>query len=293
MRVLEPLALLALKRSLAARRRTPLALLALRRSLAAVGVAALCAGLLASCAPPAPRGLETLEEAARRGAERRARRLVALEAQAIVRVDGRATGRLPAVAVSARLASPDRVRIQCRWLLGLLADIAVRGDTLVAWMPSGRLGLHVDDLADTLGVRDPALFFGRALLAAWEPPREAWRAAVADSGGAVLAWTGGDEAWQMHVDREGRPRDVRVERDGRSLTARYDAWRGSGPRAWPAKLELEDGAGWVRLRLELEDLRTPKRPRAHWFALTLPDDARPLTLDDVKRVLSRSGGLVR
>src|SRR5262249_38247023 len=181
----------------------------------------LLALVISSCAPPAPGGLETLEETARHGAERRAHRLHALEARAIARVDGRATGRLPAVAVTARPASPDRGPLQCRWLLGLLADIAVRGDTLVAWMPSGRLGLHVDDLADTLGVRDPALFLGRALTGAWDAPHDAWRQAVADSAGATLEWTGGDQAWQMRVDRDGRPREVRVAREGRTVTARY------------------------------------------------------------------------
>src|SRR5260221_4855182 len=149
---------------------------------AMVVVTAVLALLRAACAPPARRGLEPLEVMARRGAERRERRLAAFELQAVVRVDGRATGRLPAVSLNARLASPDRVRLQCRWLLGLLADVAVRGDTLVAWMPAERLGIRVPDLADTLGVRDPALFLGRALTASWQGPREAWRAAVGDSG---------------------------------------------------------------------------------------------------------------
>ncbi len=267
-----------------------------RRSLprAAVALAlpaAVAALLLASCAPPAPRGLEPLEVMARRGAERRERRLAAFELQAVVRVDGRATGRLPAVSLNARLASPDRVRLQCRWLLGLLADVAVRGDTLVAWMPAERLGIRVPDLADTLGVRDPALFLGRALTASWQAPREAWRAAVADSGGATLAWPQGDERWTLRVDRDGRPRDVTVARGERTVTARYAAWRGAGERAWPARIDLADGAGWLKVRFDLEDMRAAKRARAAWFALALPEDARRLELDDVKRVLSSRGGL--
>src|SRR6185503_12028916 len=88
---------------------------------------------------------------ARRGAEKRERALVALESRMVVRLSGRATGRLPAVNVQTRVASPDRARLQVRAILGVLLDAAVRGDTLVAWLPSERLGVRVPDLSDSLG----------------------------------------------------------------------------------------------------------------------------------------------
>ena len=253
---------------------------------------ALCVGvaLLASCAPPPPRGLETLEVLARRGAERREHRFAVCEVQAALRVSGRATGRLPAVSLHARLATPERVRLQCRWVLGLLADVAVRGDTLTAWVPSERLGLRVPDLSDSLGVREPARFLARALTASWQAPSEAWKQAVADSAGVTLAWPEHDEQWTLRVDRDGRPREVVVARNGQSVRARYGAWRGAGPYAWPARVELADAAGWVALTLDLEDLHAAKRARPAWFALVLPDDARRLELDDVKRILSQRGG---
>jgi hypothetical protein len=254
-------------------------------------VLATLAGLLASCAPPPPAGLESLEQAARRGAEHRERRLAAFELKGILRVDGRATGRLPAVSLHARLATPDRLRLQCHWLLGLLADVSVRGDTLTAWMPGRRVGVRVPALSDTLGLTDPALFLGRALLAAWQAPHEAWQRAVTDSAGVALEWPEGSDAWTLRLDREGRPREVRVAREARSVTVRYGAWRGGGAGAWPSRVEFSDGAGWVQVRVELEDLRTTKHPKPAWYALALPDDARRLELDDVKRVLSsRSGG---
>src|SRR5206468_4283286 len=135
-----------------------------RRASQAVGVtAALLAWLAASCAPPPPGSIESLETLARRGAERRERSLSALETRLVLRLGGRATGRLPAVSVLARLAAPDRVRLQARWILGLLLDAAVRGDTLLAWVPTERMGVRVPDLADSLGVREPARFLGRAL----------------------------------------------------------------------------------------------------------------------------------
>lgn len=247
-------------------------------------------GCLVSCAPPPPGGLESLEQVAERGAAHRERRLAAFELRGALRVDGRATGRLPGVSLHVRIASPDRMRLQCRWLLGLLADVAVRGDTLTAWMPGQRVGLHVPGLADTLGLRDPAQFLGRALLAAWHAPHEAWQRSVPDSAGATLEWPEGDEAWKLRVNRDGRPLEVRVARAGRTVTARYGAWRGGGISAWPSRVEFSDGAGWVQVRAELHDLHTNKHPKPAWFALALPEDARRLELDDVKRVLSGRGG---
>ncbi len=257
--------------------------------LGSVALAAL-AGLLASCAPPPPGGLESLEQVAERGAAHRERRLAAFELQGVLRVDGRATGRLPAVSLHARLATPDRVRLQCRWMLGLLADVSVRGDTLTAWMPGQRLGVRVPQLSDTLALRDPALFLGRALLAAWHAPHEAWQRTVLDSAGATLAWPEGDEAWTLRVDRNGRPREVRVARGGRAVTARYQAWRGRGAGAWPSRIEFSDGDGWVQVRVDLDELHTTKHPKPAWYALALPNDARRLELDDVKRVLSSHAG---
>ncbi len=262
-----------------------------RRLLVAAARVLLVAGLVVSCAPPPPGGLENLETLARRAAERRERRWSAFEASAALRLDGRATGRLPAVSVHLRVASPDRVRLQLRWLLGLLADVAVRGDTLTAWMPGERLGVIVPALADTLGVRDPARFLARALTATWVAPHEAWRQGVLDSAGAVLAWDERDEHWTLRVGRDGRPREVGVTRADHSVSARYAAWRGAGDAAWPARVELADAAGWVKVRFDLEDLHASKRPRPHWFAVVLPDDARRLELDDLKRILSSRGGL--
>src|SRR5262249_50831041 len=97
---------------------------------------AFAALLLASCTRlPAPGDLESLEALSRRDAEKRESKLTALEARMVLRLSGRATGKLPAVDLQARLAAPDRARLQARWLLGLLLDAAVRGDTLVAWLP--------------------------------------------------------------------------------------------------------------------------------------------------------------
>ncbi|MEY4070256.1 MAG: hypothetical protein RL721_870 [Candidatus Eisenbacteria bacterium] len=254
-------------------------------------VAAACA--LASCAPRPPRGLETLEQAARRGAEARERRWASCEAVGALRLDGRATGRTPALMMGLRAAAPDRVRVRVQWALGVLGEVAVRGDTLVAWLPTQRLGVRFGGLADSLGVHDPAAFLVRSLAAAWVAPREAWRDAVADSAGVSLAWREGDgDAWTMRVDLRGRPVEARVQRADHVIMLRISEWRGAGDDAHPTRLEIADGDGWVRLRLDLDDLVPRPRPRAQDFALELPAGVRPLEWSDL-RALFALGGLSR
>ncbi len=250
------------------------------------GMLAALVGLFAGCAPPVPRGLETLEVATRTQAAERERRLRVCETRAVLRVDGRATGRLPAVSVNAWLSEPGRVRFQARWLLGVLLDASLTGDTLTAWMPAERLGLQLPGLGDTLGVADPAAFLRRALVAGWQPPREAWRGATADSAGASLAWHEDGRDWFMRVDRSGRPREVGVSDGSHRIAVRYPEWRGAGAAALPARLEFADGDGWVRVRVELEDLHPLKRAKDSWFALSIPGDVQPLGFEDLRRVLT-------
>jgi hypothetical protein len=256
-----------------------------------VALALVSGALLASCTPlPAPGDLEALEVTARRGAEQRERSLVALESRMVLRLSGRATGRLPAVNMQTRLASPDRARLQARTVLGLLFDATVRGDTLVAWIPGERLGVRVPDLSDSLGVHEPARFLGRALAASWQAPPEAWRAATPDSGGARLSWQEGDEAWTMRVDGKGRPRQLSLARDQRSLAVDYPQWRGAGKGAWPQRIEFSDGDGWVHARVDMEDTHHAKASHPSWFAVTLPESVTPLELDDLKRLLAKVRG---
>ena len=244
------------------------------------------ASLAAGCAPPAPGTLESLEGAARTGAHRRERRLQGLEARAVLRVDGRATGRLPAVSVTTRLAAPDRLRLQARWLLGVLLDAVVASDTLTAWMPSERLGLRLPGLADSLRIREPARFLGRAIVAGWQAPAEAWRGARADSAGVSLDWREGNETWGLRLDTAGRPSELSVARDSHRVTVRYSGWHGPGAAALPSRVELRDGDGWLHVRMDLEDVHSVKKVKPAWFRLSLPDDFEPLALDDLRRVLS-------
>jgi hypothetical protein len=254
-----------------------------------LATSALLAGsLLASCTKlPPPGDLEALQTTAQRGADHRERSLAALESRMVVRLSGRATGRLPAVSVQTKLASPDRARLQARSILGVLLDAAVRGDTLVAWMPSQRLGVRIPDLADSLGVREPALFLGRALAASWQAPAEAWRAATPDSAGVKLAWQDGDEAWTLWLDRMGRPRQLEVDHEAHVLTVGYPQWRGAGLGAWPQRIELADGEGWVHARVDMESSYHAKKARPAWFVVSLPEDVTPVALEDLRRVIEK------
>ena len=259
-----------------------------RPALAGAAWLAAALGALAGCGPPPPPtgSLEPLEARSRLHAERRERRVQVCEVRAALRLETAAAGRLPAVSVVARLAGPDRARLQARWVLGTLVDVVVSGDTLRAWMPSRRLGLELPSFADTLGVPEPGRVLRQALAASWPAPREAWRRANADSAGARLAWREAGEDWTLLVDRAGRPRQVSWAREGRGLEVRYAGWRGRGSSAWPTRIELADPAGGFRLELWLEDVRPLGRASPAWFSLALPADVAPFGFDDLRRALA-------
>ena len=253
--------------------------------------AALALGLLpAACAhrPPAP-AVDVLAARYDAGVAARAARLVALESELVLRVDGRATGRLPGVLVRALVAAPDRARLQATWLLGTAVDVCARGDTVIAWVPSRRAGLELPDAADSLGVRAPARFLASALGATWAPPHAAWRDARADSDGCTVAWRAEEGDAELRVAADGLPESVRFGDGTRAVTVRYTAWSGHGDDAWPERIEVGDEGGWLRARLEVEETHAARAARPDWFALALPPDSERLSVADLRRALSRAG----
>jgi hypothetical protein len=254
---------------------------------ARAGLLVACLAAWSGCGPPPPiASLETLEARSRQHAERRERKVRQCEAHAVLRLETPSTGRLPAVAVTARLASPDRARLQARWVLGTLVDAVLTGDTLRAWMPTRRLGLDLPGFGDTLGLPEPGRILRQALAASWPAPRSAWREAVADSAGASLAWSEAGEDWTLRLDRAGRPREVTWSRAGKGLHVRYAGWRGRGSGAWPTRLELSEPEGAFRLQVAVEDVRALKRVPPSVFSLVLPDGVRPFGFDDLRRALA-------
>ncbi len=249
----------------------------------------LLAVALASCAPPPRPGTGIEEVAARWNAARprRERLLGALQADVVLRVDGRATGRLPALSASLALASPDRVRLRVSAFVGVALDLLVRADSVYAWVPSERLAFR--SAADSLGLGRPAEFAGRILGATWAPPADSWRLASADSAGWRIAWREGADSLELHVNGEAQPLDAWIGREGRGLRVRYTDWSRVDGEAFPARWEIADDTGWARIRLDLDEARAGARADSSWFEPRRAD-ARVLGWTDLQDLLRHGRG---
>lgn len=259
-------------------------------ALAAILLLALAA---ASCAR-APRGpASSAEQLSVRHATERVKReqaLSALRADVVLRLDGRATGRLPAFSASIAIASPSRVRVQARALLGVALDLGVRGDSLFVRIPSERAAFVLDRAAESLGIGPPAAFLGRAMGATWKPPAEAWRSATADSAGWHVGWRDGGDSLAITVDGRGLPRQARLSREEHVVRIEYREWADVRGRQWPVAVEIADEAGWVRARLAVEDLVISKKAESAWFEWRMSAGTRVLGWEDVREVFRRLGG---
>lgn len=246
--------------------------------------------LLASCAPPPTPG-ELTSFAARYQLERarRSARLAAAEAELIVRVEGRGTGRLPGLAVSARLAAPDRCRLRATWMLGTAFDLLAERDSLRAWLPTEHALIEIGGLGDSLRRPQPVALLLTALAASWDPPAAAWAAASAESAVVRLAWRDGADSLSLELDDATRPQRMRIQRDGRVVWVRYSGWRPVGGLQWPVRIEIADEAEWFRLRTELQSLRVLKRVNDRWFVLQPPADAERLDWQAVRARLGARG----
>ncbi len=259
------------------------------RRRALVVAAALAALTLAACTPP-PRPGGALDGLRGRYAAARDRRealLHALTADLVVRVDGRATGRLPALPTTLALAAPGRVRLQASGLIGVALDLLVRRDSLWAWVPSERVAFRA--ASESLGVGDPAALAGRVLGATWDPPAAAWRAAASDSAGWRLAWREGADSLALVVDADARPREAWLGREGRGVRARYEDWSRVRGEAFPARCELADDTGWARVRVRIDEVTAAEQPDSAWFTPRRRGDVRWLGWDDLKSLLERGG----
>lgn len=251
--------------------------------------ALLAGGLLASCAPP-PRPVPLADDlAARYGAERGRREaaLGVLTADLVLRVDGRATGRLPGLPATLALAAPSRARLRVSALFGTAVDVCAQGDSVIAWVPSERTALALAGASETLGIAPPVELLARALGATWKPPGEAWRAAAADTLGLRVRWREGADSLDLRLDADARPAEVRLAGREGSVTVRYTSWTRAGGAEWPAALEIGDATGWARVRIGVDEVRPAARPDEAWFALRVPEGARRLDWDGLREWLDR------
>ena len=243
---------------------------------------------LASCAPPPRPGSAVAEVAARWDAarERRETLVGALQADVVVRVDGRATGKLPALSATLSLGAPGRVRLRVSALIGVALDLLVREDSLYAWVPSERLAFRA--AVDSLGSGAPAALAGRVLGATWAPPAAAWRMASSDSVGWRVAWREGADSLVLHVNGEARALEAWIGREGRGVSVRYTDWTRVSGEVFPARWELADDTGWARVRLDLDEARAWPQPDSNWFA-PRRGVARVLGWEDLRAMLERGG----
>ncbi len=225
-----------------------------------------------------------------RGVTAREARLGAMRADGRVQFDGRATGRLPALIAQTTLAGDDGFRLRARWLLGTAADVVLRGDSLVVWVPAERLAFSLAGAGETLGVGSAGSWVARVLSATWSPPSEAWRSAVQQGELLLLRWQQGTDSLSLTLDAAGEAREARLWRDGSGLSATYGEWRSSEGIRWPHRVTLADLEGWLSCALTLESITFPPRIRPEWLELRLPGDARRIGWEELREWLDVFAG---
>jgi hypothetical protein len=243
--------------------------------------------LLAGCAR-APRPGEPLERLQQRyqvARDHREAMLGALTGEWLVRAEGRGTGRLPALPAVLQLAAPERARLRVSALVGVALDVLVAHDSLFAWLPAKRTAFAAS--GDSLGLGAPAAFAGRVLAATWLPPRAAWGTAVADSGHVRLAWREQADSLELVLDGGGTPLEAWMGREGRGVRVRYTDWTNLRGETFPRRLELADDTGYVRVRLEADDVEAPAHADESWFTPRRSQGWRTMTWDDLKDALHR------
>lgn len=257
--------------------------------LRAVLACALALAFASGCAH-APRAVPSFDALSVKHAEGRARReavLHALRADVVLRLDGRATGRLPAFAASVAIATPDRARVEAHALLGVVLDASLRGDSVLVRLPGERSSYLVGGAGESLGVARPVAFVAQVFAATWRPPAAAWPRASVDSAGCTLAWREGADSLEMSVDRVGLPRLVRLERAGHVVRVRYERWEEVRGRQFPTALSVRDDEGWVAARVTVEDLRFSARAEEDWFDWRMPSTTRVLKWSEIRESLRR------
>jgi len=258
--------------------------------------AVLVTAAMASCAPHrlAPPALDPIRSEARYRATLGAREALAaaLDAEASAWVRGRPLGDLPGVHARLALGAPDAFRVRVESLFGVALDFAARGESLECFVPGRRLGVALDAVADTLGLRSPGSLGFRVLSATWDPPEAAWREAKIEDALLVARWEEEGDSLVLGVGSDGLPRWAALRRPGRgSVRARYRAWETVERTSWPTQVEFEDGEAGLRLTLKLTRVWRNPRPGPERLAVRIPPDAERLEWPAVRRALERARGL--
>lgn len=264
------------------------------RRLAWVLRAALALSIVAGCAPHVTQ-LQGPEPALR--AERyrlalaaREARGVAVDAEVLLWAEAPVGDKLPGAEGRLLLAGPDAFRLRVSSLFGTALDLAARGDSLTAYVPSRRRGLSLDAIRDSLGVSHPGALAFRTLAATWRPPGPAWERAAARGPVLEVTWLEGDDSLFLAIGSAGLPAWASFARsDGGGVRVDYQGWDASGGVAWPARFVLADRDGAFKVACKVSRVRFPAAIDSLRLAVPIPPDARSLTPAELRKALERLG----
>lgn len=271
------------------------------RTAARVGVRALRIALLAlvlgtACAPhrvapPSP-GAGAREAAFRASLSGRETRGRAVDAAVTLWARSQHAGVWPAVTGALTLRAPDALRLRVASMFGTAFDGAVRGDSVVAVLPTRGLGLIADAARDPLGLRRPGALGFRMFAAAWRPPDSAWASGTWSQDTLALHWLEQGDSLRLDIGPDGLPVAITLGRgDSLRVHAEYRAWKRIAGVSWPSWIELEGGGGALAVRCKVDRLRFVERPGPGRPMAQLPAGTTALDWPGFRRALERAPGL--
>ena len=251
--------------------------------LLACGVAWL-SGCAPAVRPGGPLDEDSREVRYRQSLSTRLERARGVEADASLWIKPTEGEALPGMTARLLLGQPDAFRVRVESLFGTAIDMAVRGDSVDAYVPSQRVGIAIASAGDSLGLEEPGRLVWRAASAAWDAPRDAWRGGELRDSVRVVRWTDGPDRIELEVGRSGLPVSVRLRRGGGEVLVRYIRWSRVNGVDWPVRVAVTDGQQRVEVTWALERVRFRDRPGPDQLTVRIPEGAERMTGRDLLRV---------
>jgi hypothetical protein len=214
----------------------------------------------------------------------------AVDAQVVLWARRPGHEKLPSAEGRLLLAGPDAFRLRIGSVIGTALDLAARGDSLTAYVPSRRQAVSLDAERDELGVTQPGDLGFRTLSGAWRIPGRAWSDATWSDTLLVTRWVEDSDSLAVAVGGAGLPVWTSITREGRGgVRVAYRSWDRTGGVAWPALLEISDQAGSITVACRMSLVRFQPAPDPARLRVPIPPSAERLTLAQLKRMLERLG----
>lgn len=260
----------------------------------AVAAVALALAALAGCAPrpTAPVSVTAGDRRERFERARGAREAAVMAEMTLTMWPHAASGAaLPGFDAVVAMAPPSAFRFRVASLFGTAIDLAARGDSIVAWVPSRREGAALDTRVDPVGVHAPGRFGVWLFAGDWSIPEAAWTRATWQDSLLNVRWLEGADSLGVTLGAAGLPRRARVwqqSADGiQGLEVAYGAWQRAGNADWPADLEVRDLAGRLTVRSRVDRVRVTPRVDPARLMVSLPPGAHLVAWDELSRRLRR------